>query len=208
LARGGKRRVQVAAAEHECAPAATVPSVGLFLPTWDAWFVDSVPSKVTSDCLGDRLTPWWKSVRARCAHITTLVSHLDNGPENHSRRTQFMQRMGTFVRQYHLHVRLVYYPPYPSKYNPIDRCWGILEHPGNGAWLDSLEAVLGFARTLTWQGLHPGVELVTTTYQTGVTLTQEAMDRVEAQIERLPHLKKWFVDIVCPDHPSPVAWDT
>jgi hypothetical protein len=61
---------------------------------------------------------------------------------------------------------------------------------------------------MTWKGLHPVVELVTTTYQTGVTLTQEAMDRVEAQIERLPHLQKWFVDIVCPDSSSPVAWDT
>jgi len=52
------------------------------------------------------------------------------------------------------------------------------------------------------------VELVTTTYQTGVTLTKEAMNRVEAQIERLSHLEKWFVDIVCPDYPPPLAWDT
>ena len=208
FARGGKSRVQVAAADHDFAPAATVTPVGLFLPTWDELFVYSVGSKVTSDCLVDRLTQWWESVRERFAHITTLVINLDNGPENHSRRTQFMQRMVTFVRQYHLHVRLVYYPPYHSKYNPIERCWGILEHHWNGALLDSLEAVLGFARTMTWKGLHPVVELVTTTYQTGVTLTPEAMDRVEAQIERLPHLQKWFVDIVCPDSSSPVAWDT
>ena len=208
FARGGKSRVQVAAADHDFAPAATVTPVGLFLPTWDELFVYSVTSKVTSDCLVDRLTQWWESVRERFAHITTLVINLDNGPENHSRRTQFMQRMVTFVRQYHLQVRLVYYPPYHSKYNPIERCWGILEHHWNGALLDSLEAVLGFARTMTWKGLHPVVELVTTTYQTGVTLTPEAMDRVEAQIERLPHLQKWFVDIVCPDSSSPVAWDT
>ncbi len=39
------------------------------------------------------------------------------------------------------------------------------------------------------------MELVTTTYQTGVTLSKEAMAVVEAQIERLPALGKWFVDI-------------
>jgi DDE family transposase len=102
----------------------------------------------------------------------------------------------------------VYSPPSHSKDNPIERGWGILENHGNGALLDSLEAVLGLARTMTWQGLHPVVELVTTTYQTGVTLTQEARDRVAAQIARLPQVQKWFVDIVCPDSPSPVAWDT
>jgi len=71
--------------------------------------------------------------------------------------------------------------------------------------LDSIEAVLQFARTLPWNGVHPVVELVTTTYPTGVKLPKEAMDRVEAQIKRLPHLAKWFVDIV---YPPPIAWDT
>jgi hypothetical protein len=38
---------------------------------------------------------------------------------------------------------------------------------------------------MTWKGLHPVVALVPTTYQTGVTRTKEAMDRVEAQLKRL-----------------------
>ena len=64
--------------------------------------------------------------------------------------------------------------------------------------LDSLDAVLQFASSMTWKGAYPLVELVTTTYQTGIKLTKEAMTAVEAQLERLPHLEKWFVDIVCP----------
>jgi hypothetical protein len=31
---------------------------------------------------------------------------LDNGPENHSRRTQFMHRIVEFVRHYGIRVRL------------------------------------------------------------------------------------------------------
>jgi hypothetical protein len=58
-----------------------------------------------------------------------------------------------------------------------------------------MEAVLQFARTMTWKGAPPGVALVTTAYQIGVKLTAEAMDLVEAQIKRLPLLGKWFVDI-------------
>lgn len=208
VARGGKSRVLVAAADHDFAPEAPVTPVGLFLPTLDELFVSGVISQGTSDCLVDRLAQWWESVRARFSPSTTLVLTLDKGPENPSRRTQFMQRMVDFVRHSHLHVRLAYYPPYHSKYNPIERCWGILENHWNGALLDSLDAVLGFARTMTWKGIHPVVELVTTTYQTGVKLTQEAMECVEAQLKRLTHLGKWFVDIVCPDCPSPPTWDT
>jgi len=43
---------------------------------------------------------------------------------------------------------------------------------------------------MTWNGKHPVVEVVTTIYQTGVTLTQEGMATVEAQLKRLPDLGK------------------
>jgi hypothetical protein len=134
-------------------------------------------------------------VHRRFAHITMLVINLDNGPENHSRRTQFMQRMLTFAQRSGLTVRLAYYPPYHSKYNPIERCWGILENHWNGAVLDTIDAVIQFAESMTWKGTHPLVELVTTSYQTGVKLSKAAMQALEAQITRLPGLERWFVDI-------------
>lgn len=194
--RGGKNRVQVDAADHDFQPLATMTPVGIFLPALEELFIYGMTSKVTSDCLVDRLVQWWEAVRERFAHITTLVINLDNGPENHSRRTQFMQRLIDFVQHYGVKVRLAYYPPYHSKYNPVERCWGILENHWNGTLLDSIDAVLQFARTMTWHGKHPVVALVTTTYQTGVTLTKEAMETVETQRKRLPGLEKWFVDIL------------
>jgi transposase len=195
FARGGKSRIPTRAADHDFQPQATVTPVGIFLPAFDEVFFYGVTSRVTSDCLVDRLIDWWESVRERFSQITTLVINLDNGPENHSRRTQFMQRLLEFVQRYHMSVRLAYYPPYHSKYNPVERCWGILEQHWNGALLDSVEAVTQFAASMTWKGKHPLVELVRTTYQTGVKLTKEAMDAVETQLQRLPSLEKWFVDI-------------
>jgi transposase len=195
FARGGKSRTTTRACDHDFKPDATVTPVGIFLPATDELFLYGVTSKVTSDCLVDRLEQWWAAVHDRFAHITTLVINLDNGPENHSRRTQFMQRIVAFVRQSGLTVRLVYYPPYHSKYNAIERWWGILEHHWNGSILDSVDTVLQFTASMTWCGLHPVVELVTTVYATGVTLTQEAMALIEAQLARLPGLDKWSVDI-------------
>ncbi len=199
FARGGTSRVPVAAADHDFQPEAKVTPVGLFLPASDELFLYHVTSKVTSDCLVDRLEQWWTSVRARFAHSTMLALNLDNGPESHSHRTQFIARLLTFAQQHHLTVRLATYPPYHSKYNPIERCWGILENHWNGALLDSLEAILGFAATMRWKGRHPVVELVTTPYPSGVKLTAEEMSPVEAQLTRLPGLEKWCVDISgCP----------
>jgi transposase len=195
FARGGKSRVLTKAADHDFQPEAMVTPVGIFLPASDELFLYAVTSKVTSDCLVDRLIDWWESVRERFSQITTLVINLDNGPENHSRRTQFMQRLLEFVQQYHINVRLAYYPPYHSKYNPVERCWGILEQHWNGSLLDSVDAVIQYARTMTWKGKHPVVSLVTNIYQTGVKLTKEAMEAVETHLQRLPALEKWFVDI-------------
>jgi transposase len=198
FARGGKSRVPTRAADHDFKPTATVTPVGIFLPASDELFLYGVTSKVTSDCLVDRLVDWWESVKERFPDIKTLVINLDNGPESHSRRTQFMQRLLEFVQRYGITIRLAYYPPYHSKYNPIERCWGILEQHWNGTLLDSVDAVIQYASTMTWKGKHPVVALVTTTYQTGVKLTKKAMKVVETQLERLPSLDKWFVDIRCP----------
>jgi Rhodopirellula transposase DDE domain len=197
FARGGKSRAPTKACDHDFHPEATVTPVGIFLPALDELFLYSVTSKVTSDCLVDRLVDWWETVKGRFSHVKMLVINLDNGPESHSRRTQFMQRLLYFVQKYQITVRLAYYPPYHSKYNPVERCWGILEQHWNGSLLDSVDAVLQFTRTMTWKGKPPVVELVTTTYQTGVKLTKEAMKALETQFQRLPFLGKWFVDLTC-----------
>jgi hypothetical protein len=120
---------------------------------------------------------------------------LDNGPENHSRRTQFMKRLTDLVDHFGLTLELAYYPPYHSKYNPIERVWGVLEQHWNGSLLDTLDTVLNFAQTMTYNGVHPVVEVVTSSYLTGVKLSQKAMATLEERFERLPGLEKYFVRI-------------
>ncbi len=204
FSRKGRCRVPTAAADHDFQPEATVTPVGLLLPELGELFLYGVTSRVTSDCLADCLTRWWEAVRGRFAHITTLVVNLDNGPENHSHRTQFMQRLVQFAAQFRLTVRLAYYPPYHSKYNPVEHCWGVLEQHWNGTLLDSLDAALGFAATMTWKGRRPQVAAVTTVYERGVTLTKEAMAAVETRLTRHPTLGKWFIDI----HPPAIHRDS
>jgi hypothetical protein len=203
--RGGKNRASTETADHDFKPKTTVTPYGIFLPQFDELFLYFTESKVTSDFIVDILEDFWKSQSWRFAHIHTLVLNQDNGPENHSHRTQFMKRIVEFAHKYKLNIRLAYYPPYHSKYNPIERTWAILENHWNGSILDEIETALSFAQTMTWNGNNPVVKLVTETYCTGVKLTKKAMKEIESQIERLtnftqeklPNLGKWFIDICC-----------
>jgi transposase len=203
FSRGGKKRVRVKAADHDFKPSATVTPVGILVPQSDELFLACVTSKVTSACLVDVLEVWWQSVRAGFEQVKTLVINLDNGPENHSHRTQFLNRLLAFAQTYQLTVKLAYYPPYHSKYNAVERCWGILEQHWNGDVLDSVETVVKFAQTMTWKGKAPVVRLLTTTYHTGVRLTKQAMAQVETHIERLSGLERWFGEISCVPPASP-----
>jgi hypothetical protein len=85
-------------------------------------------------------------------------------------------------------IQLVYYPPYHSKYNPIERCWGILEQHGHGTKLSDAKTMLTWAKSMTWKGLPPVVELSPQVYQKGVRLSKNAMEAVEARLERDPKL--------------------
>jgi len=211
FSRKGKNRVETEACDHDFHPQATITPYGIFLPQWDELFLYCTTSKVTSDFIVDVLEAWWLVHRSRFPAAQTLLLNQDNGPENHSRRTQFMKRMVDFAQRHQINLRLAYYPPYHSKYNPIERTWGVLENHWNGNILDEIDTVLQFAHSMTWNGHHPVVKLVTQTYQTGVKLTKLAMAEVETQIHRLGefevndkllNLGKWFIDIFY--RPEPV----
>jgi transposase len=195
FSRRGRSRTGTKAADHDFKPEATLTPFGIFLPQYDDLWLYMTRSKVTSDFIVDRLEQWWQEVRLRFLSVKTLVINLDNGPENHSRRTQFLKRVVEFARKYGLTVQLAYYPPYHSKYNPIERCWGILEMHWNGSLLDSIEAVVGFAGSMTWKGKHPVVRVVETVYASGVKLKPKEMKALESEVVRLAGLGKWFVKI-------------
>ncbi len=195
FSRGGKSRVERKAADHDFKPTLTLTPYGIFLPQHDDLYLYFTASPVTADFMVDVLDCWWRKRRRRFTGVKTLVINQDNGPENQSRRTQFLKRMVEFAHGHKLLIRLAYYPPYHSKYNAIEHCWGTLESHWNGELLEDVETVLKYARSMTWNGKHPVAELVRGVYQKGVRLSAKAMKEIEAQVERLPKLGKWFVDI-------------
>jgi DDE family transposase len=157
-------------------------------------------SRETSDAWVDALRMWWDLVKADLGRIKRLVIYLDNGPKNSGRRTQFLKRMVEFADWSGLEIRLVYYPPYHSKYNRIERCWSALERKWNGMLLNSLEVVLRCALRMTWKGSHPTVRQLDGVYPDGVRLTAKEMRPYEARLQRSATLPKY--DIVVKPKPK------
>lgn len=153
----------------------------------------------TSDFIVDALEAWWAALDAsEQVAMARLQIKMDNGPESSGRRTQFLQRMVEFCDAIGKPIQLLYYPPYHSKYNPIERCWGILELHWNGTKLVDVETMVQWAQSMTWKGMHPIVELSRKVYQKGISLGKRAMRVVEARLERHLELPKWNILI----HPA------
>jgi Rhodopirellula transposase DDE domain len=162
-------------------------------------------SRETSDAWADALQMWWGQAKAGLGHVKRLVIYLDNGPKNSGRRTQFLRRMVEFADWSGLEVRLVYYPPYHSKYNPIERCWSALEKKWNGVLLDRLKVVLQCALRMTWKGHHPTVRRLEGVYPDGVRLTAKEMRPYEARLQRSATLPKYDITIRPKPEESPVT---
>jgi hypothetical protein len=149
----------------------------------------------TSDFWVDGLKLWWEQARVQWGQIRRLVIYLDNGPKNAGTRTQWLKRMIEFADWSGLEIRLVYYPPYHSKYNPIERCWSALEKKWGGTLLSSLTVILEQARRMTWHGEHPAVHHLEGDYPEGVRLTKKEMKPYEARLERSGTLPRYDITI-------------
>ena len=149
------------------------------------------------DCLSD----WWHRNQPLAPGLEELVIDLDGGAATRSNRTQFIKRMVEFALQTGLRIRLIYYPPYHSKYNPIERCWAALENYWNGAILDSVESAIQWASNMTWKGVSPTVHLVEGTYEKGIVVTTQELEQIQVKSQvfwqREESLPKWDITI-CP----------
>jgi transposase len=152
-------------------------------------------SQETSDFWVDGLEVWWRGVRSQWRGIKQLVIYLDNGPHNGGSRTQFLKRMVQFADWSGMVIRLIYYPPYHSKYNPIERCWSSLEKKWNGVLLTCWEVVKAYALRMTWRKKHPVVERLGKTYAPKVSVSKAEMKTVNARLERSATLPKYDITI-------------
>lgn len=193
LSRGGQARGKESpeAHDHDMHPIAKLVPCGI-LEVVAGQLTTVVGNSVeTSDFIVDALQIWWDDRKEAYSDIKNLVINMDNGPSVASNRTQFIKRITEFAEVNALNVHLVYYPPYHSKYNPVERCWGILETHWNGTILASVDTALEWMKTMTWKGISPIVHFLDKTYEKGISLTKKQMKKYHRKVKRSTTLPSW-----------------
>lgn len=129
--------------------------------------------------------------------IDKLYINADNGPECSGKRTQWLKRLLQLSRDKRIEIELAYYPPYHSKYNPVERFWGVLENHWRREIISTVNKAIGLARSMTYKAISPMVSLVQKVYKKGIALTPKQMKAdIEPFLIRKDGLKKYFITIL------------
>jgi hypothetical protein len=191
--RGGQSRglKPVKALDHDMRPKEKLVPGGILESVTGRVFLFYTGSNKTSDFLVDGLLLWWNERKQDLSDVKRLVINLDNGPECSGHRSQFLLRMVEFVDTTELAVRIIYYPPYHSKYNAIERYWAGLEKSWNGYLLDTVNAVLSRSASFLWKGLCATVNLLDAVYEKGVKVCKGQRPQIDQRLQR-SHELPWY----------------
>jgi hypothetical protein len=196
--RGGRSRglKAVKASDHDMRPKEKLVPGGILETANGKSFLFFTTSHKTSDFVVDGMDRWWMMNKGRFGTIKRIVVNMDNGPECSGHRSQFLQRMVEFADREKLEVHLIYYPPYHSKYNSIERYWGGLERSWNGYLLDSVETVLRRASNFLWRTVRTTVTLLEGAYEKGITVRGKEKRKLECRLQRSQRLPWWDITIL------------
>ena len=190
FSRNGKNRFDVKAVDHDLTNNCLIPFGILDLKTNIPYFFNFT-TKPTSCDLVDCIEEWYQEQYLN-SNINKIVILLDNGPDNSGVRTIFLKWLIKLSKKYDIEIELVYYPPYHSKYNPVERLWARLENIWNGSLLETKEICLGFMKNLTWNTNKSVTKLKEVKYEKGMKVDKQEMKELENNyITRNDELKKW-----------------
>lgn len=84
-------------------------------------FVNLGTTDDTSDFACDSIALWWKTIGKRnFPNSTSILILADGGGSNSSRHHVFKESLQNLSNKLNLEVRVAHYPPYTSKWNPIE----------------------------------------------------------------------------------------
>jgi len=130
----------------------------------------------TSQFACDNVYRWWMRFGRRYyPQATSLLLLCDCGGSNDYRRYLFKQYLQMLADRLQLDVQVAHYPPYTSKYNPIEhRLFPHVARACAGVSLTDLETAVQLMRkTRTRTGLRVTVEVVKKYYATGQKYSPE-----------------------------------
>jgi Rhodopirellula transposase DDE domain len=170
----------------------TVIPHGIYDVGLNRGFVHLNTSHDTSELACDSLAAWWEDHgRAAYPRAGKLLVLCDGGGSNSASRYVFKEALQALADRLGVEIRVAHYPPYCSKYNPIEhRLFPHVTRACRGVIFGTLETVRHYmAKAGTATGLEVEVRILEKVYETGRKCTagfKEAMRIVFDEV-----LPKW-----------------
>lgn len=165
---------------------------GLYDLSLNEGYIQIGTSHDTGEFACDSLRYWWKhygSKRYQTAHSILLLC--DGGGSNNSRHYLFKQDLQTLVNELGIEIRIAHYPPYTSKYNPIEhRLFPHVTRACQGVIFESVDIVEELiAKTNTKSGLQVFTTILDGIYKIGRKVTDEFKQMMEIVFD--DYLPQW-----------------
>lgn len=129
----------------------------------------------TSEFACDSLKKWWlEKGKHDYPNATSILMLMDGGGSNSSRRYVFKEGLQNLVNEIGVEIRIAHYPPYTSKWNPIEhRLFPHVTRSMQGVLLENHEMVKSLIeKTSTKTGLKVSVSIIDKIYKTGKKATE------------------------------------
>lgn len=165
---------------------------GLYDLKLNVGYVQIGTSHDTSQFACDSIRYWWQHYGAiDYQSANSILILCDGGGSNSSRAYLFKQDLQDLVNELGIEIRIAHYPPYTSKYNPIEhRLFPHLTRVCQGVILNSVEIVKELmAKATTRNGLTVLTTILDRVYKTGRKVTEVFKQRMEIRFD--DYLPKW-----------------
>ena len=149
-------------------------------------------SKDTSQFACDSILHWWMSGGKNLyPNATSILILCDGGGSNSSRYYIFKEELQRITTIIGIEIRIAHYPPYCSKYNPIEhRLFPHVTRACQGVVFKSIEIVKELiSKTKTSTGLRVTVTLFEKVYETGRKTSETFMRDMPIIFD--DYLPKW-----------------
>ena len=156
-------------------------------------------SEFACDCLRHW---WWDYGQWTYREATSLLLMCDGGGSNGSRLYLFKAGLEQVAEEIGIEIRVAHYPPYTSKYNPIEhRLFPHLTRACQGVIFSSVELVKELmSKTTTKTGLKVDVTILDKVYETGRKVSAKFKEQMRIIFD--DELPKWNYTV------SPVEIDS
>jgi Rhodopirellula transposase DDE domain len=156
--------------DFQSAAVGTVIPHGLYDVGKNQGFVHLNTSHDTSELACDSIAAWWEQQgQADYPQAKKLLVLCDGGGSNSAAISLFKEDLQKLANRLGIEIRVAHYPPYCSKYNPIEhRLFPHLTRVCRGVIFHTLETVRYYmAKSATATGLTVKVSIIEKVYETG-----------------------------------------